>query len=254
MLPAGSRYSVIGPGTRWLLYAVYACVALLTATAVYLGGVTAAEWARGASYQGYVYQWAVLAHLAVGLLVLAPFVAFAVAHPAGGPHPSQSPRRPRRLSAGGALGRRARDGPGAHARGGPRAAPAGRAHHRLLAARGRALRRRVGVPAASPPRPSAARRRRMGLGHGHRRRGARHRRGRRAPQPRARPGRCARHVRPVVRAHGHRPAHSRRRAHGRHLLRRVPRRRAPGLARRARTASARSTTPSTPPASRKRAR
>jgi hypothetical protein len=80
-LPGGSRYSVIGAGTRWLLHTVYACVALLTATAVYLGGVTAAEWAIGASFQGYVYQWAVLVHLAVGLLVLAPFVAFAVAHP-----------------------------------------------------------------------------------------------------------------------------------------------------------------------------
>ncbi len=80
-LPSGSRYSVVGPSTRWLLYAVYACVALLTATALYLGGVTAAEWAAGASYQGYVYQWAVLVHLAVGLLALTPFVAFAVAHP-----------------------------------------------------------------------------------------------------------------------------------------------------------------------------
>ena len=93
-LPAGSRYSVIGPGTRWLLYAVYACVALLTATAVYLGGVTAAEWARGASYQGYVYQWAVLAHLAVGLLVLSPFMAFAVAHPlAARTHPNRRAAR-----------------------------------------------------------------------------------------------------------------------------------------------------------------
>ncbi len=78
-LPSG-RPSVIGPGTRWLLYAVYAGVAALTATAVYLGGVTAAEWTSGASYQGYVYQWVVLAHLGVGLLVLTPFLLFAAAH------------------------------------------------------------------------------------------------------------------------------------------------------------------------------
>ena len=93
-LPAGTRYSVVGAGTRWLLYAVYACVALLTATAVYLGGVTAAEWAGGASYQGYVYQWAVLAHLATGVLVVAPFLVFAVAHPlAARPHPNRRAAR-----------------------------------------------------------------------------------------------------------------------------------------------------------------
>ena len=93
-LPTGTRYSVVGPSTRWLLHAVYACVALLTATAVYLGGVTAAEWAGGASYQGYVYQWAVLAHLAAGLLVLAPFLVFAVAHPlAARTHPNRRAAR-----------------------------------------------------------------------------------------------------------------------------------------------------------------
>ena len=93
-LPAGSRYSVIGPGTRWLLFAVYAGVSLLTATAVYLGGVTTAEWARGASYQGYVYQWAVLVHLGVGLLVLTPFVVFGVAHPlAARTHPNRRAAR-----------------------------------------------------------------------------------------------------------------------------------------------------------------
>ena len=93
-LPSGGRYSVVGPGTRWLLYAVYACVAALTATAVYLGGVTAAEWTSGASYQGYVYQWAVLAHLGVGVLVLTPFTAFAVAHPLGArTHPNRRAAR-----------------------------------------------------------------------------------------------------------------------------------------------------------------
>ena len=89
-----SRSAVIGTGTRWLLRVVYPCVALLTATAVYLGGVTAAEWLRGESYQGYVYQWAVLAHLAVGVLVLLPFVAFAIAHPlAARTHPNRRAAR-----------------------------------------------------------------------------------------------------------------------------------------------------------------
>lgn len=93
-LPLGGRYSVIGPGTRWLLYAVYACVAALTATGAYLGGVTAAEWVSGTSYQGYVYQWAVLAHLGAGVLVLTPFIAFAVAHPlAARTHPNRRAAR-----------------------------------------------------------------------------------------------------------------------------------------------------------------
>ncbi len=93
-LPASTRYSVVGPGTRWLLNGVYACVALLTATAAYLGGVTAAEWAGGASLQGYVYQWAVLAHLAAGLLVVVPFLVFAVAHPlAARTHPNRRAAR-----------------------------------------------------------------------------------------------------------------------------------------------------------------
>ncbi len=101
MVPAGSRYSVIGPGTRWLLYLVYAGVAALTATAAYLGGVTAAEWLTSGRYQGYVYQWVVLAHLGVGLLVLAPFLVFAVAHPlAARAHPNRRAARMGYLLAG----------------------------------------------------------------------------------------------------------------------------------------------------------
>lgn len=75
-----ARPPVISGPARLLLRAVYVLVGVLTASAIYLGAVTAADWLRGTSHQGYVYQWALITHLGVGLLVLLPFVPFAVAH------------------------------------------------------------------------------------------------------------------------------------------------------------------------------
>ena len=68
-----ARATPVGPVQRWLLR-VMCSPACSTATAAYLGGVSAAEAVTGASYQGYVYQWTVLIHLAVGLVVVLPFV------------------------------------------------------------------------------------------------------------------------------------------------------------------------------------
>jgi hypothetical protein len=87
------------PGLRWLLRLLYVLTGLLTATAAYLGGVTAAEFVTGSTYQGYVYQWTVLVHLGIGVLVTLPFVIFAPAH-ARPPHASQ-PRRAHGLRAAG---------------------------------------------------------------------------------------------------------------------------------------------------------
>ena len=70
MTVSGSARAVpVGSALRWLLRLLYVLTGLLTATAAYLGGVTAAEFATGGTYQGYVYQWAVLLHLAVGVAV-----------------------------------------------------------------------------------------------------------------------------------------------------------------------------------------
>ncbi len=80
MSPHPDRSIVMGAGAGRLLQVVYALVAVLTATALYLGAVSAADWVSGGSHQGYVYQWALVAHLGVGLLLLVPFVAFVVAH------------------------------------------------------------------------------------------------------------------------------------------------------------------------------
>jgi len=84
----------ITPTLRWLLRLLYALTGLLTATAAYLGGVSAFEFATGASYQGYVYQWTVLVHLAAGVVVVLPFLLFAPAHAlAAWTHPNRRAAR-----------------------------------------------------------------------------------------------------------------------------------------------------------------
>lgn len=89
-----ARAAVIGRGARLWLRLVYALCAVLTASALYLGAVTTADWLRGTSHQGYVYQWALLAHLAAGLVVTLPFVVFAVTHArAARTHPNRRAAR-----------------------------------------------------------------------------------------------------------------------------------------------------------------
>jgi hypothetical protein len=89
-----ARSTPVGPGLRWLLRLLYLLTGALTATALYLGGVSAAEAVTGDSYQGYVYQWTVLVHLAVGLVVVLPFLVFAPAHAlAARSHPNRRAAR-----------------------------------------------------------------------------------------------------------------------------------------------------------------
>ena len=89
-----SRSAPITPLLHWVLRLLYVLTGVLTATAAYLGGVSAAEAVRGASFQGYVYQWTVLLHLAAGLLVVVPFLGFALAHAlAARTHPNRRAAR-----------------------------------------------------------------------------------------------------------------------------------------------------------------
>ncbi|MEZ5416932.1 MAG: multiheme c-type cytochrome [Vicinamibacterales bacterium] len=89
-----STPDVIGPMARLLLRTLYALAALLTASGAYLGAVTLVEWQRGANVQGYVYQWALLAHLAVGLVAIIPTVAFITTHLASArAHPNRRAAR-----------------------------------------------------------------------------------------------------------------------------------------------------------------
>jgi len=70
----------VGPRLRWLLRGVFALVAVLGANSVYLLAITVLEWLRGLSYQNYFYQLMFLAHLALGLLLVVPFLVFCVIH------------------------------------------------------------------------------------------------------------------------------------------------------------------------------
>lgn len=70
----------VSPRLRKLLYVIFALVALLGANAAYLSSITAFEWLKGQTYQNYFYQYMFLAHLALGLLLVVPFVVFGTFH------------------------------------------------------------------------------------------------------------------------------------------------------------------------------
>ncbi len=71
---------VVTPRLRKLLYLVLALVALLFANAAYLGAVTFLEWWTGHSHQNYFYQYMFLGHLALGLLLILPYLVFGLLH------------------------------------------------------------------------------------------------------------------------------------------------------------------------------
>ncbi|PYR43733.1 MAG: hypothetical protein DMF95_25065, partial [Acidobacteria bacterium] len=75
--PAGSA---VGPRLRWLLVAVLTTVAVLSANSTYLAAITLVEWATDRPFQNYFYQYMFLAHLALGLAVVVPFLVFVILH------------------------------------------------------------------------------------------------------------------------------------------------------------------------------
>ena len=70
----------VGPWLRPLLWCVLGGFALLGATGVYLASVTALSWWTGAMQETYFYMGMFLLHLALGLILIPPFVAFGLAH------------------------------------------------------------------------------------------------------------------------------------------------------------------------------
>ncbi|MBI5849475.1 MAG: tetratricopeptide repeat protein [Planctomycetes bacterium] len=79
--PAKRRYvPAVGPRLRLLLHLCLWSFALLAINGVYLVAVTIAEWSSGATIQNYFYQSMFLAHLALGLAIAAPVIAFGVLH------------------------------------------------------------------------------------------------------------------------------------------------------------------------------
>ena len=82
-----SKYvRVITPRLRKLLYFVFAMFAVLGANAMYLSSVTFMSWIQSVrsgepiSYENLFYQYMFLLHLALGLLLIVPFLIFGVYH------------------------------------------------------------------------------------------------------------------------------------------------------------------------------
>ncbi|MST93825.1 MAG: tetratricopeptide repeat protein [Pedosphaera sp.] len=79
--PPRKKYvRAVGPRLRLLLYFIFGLVALLGANSAYLASITFLEWFQGLAYQNYFYMVMFGAHLALGLLLLVPFVVFGAIH------------------------------------------------------------------------------------------------------------------------------------------------------------------------------
>ncbi len=78
--PRKKYVRAVGPRLRILLYIILALTALMGANAAYLASITFLEWARGLTYQDFFYQYMFLAHLALGLILIVPFLCFGIIH------------------------------------------------------------------------------------------------------------------------------------------------------------------------------
>jgi len=70
----------VSPRLRKLLYVIMGLLALLVANSGYLATITFLEQVTGEPYQNFFYQYMFLAHLAIGLIFVIPFIVFAVLH------------------------------------------------------------------------------------------------------------------------------------------------------------------------------
>ena len=71
---------VIGPRLRVLLVAVLAMFSLLGANGVYLTIITWTQHFTGEVYEDLFYQYMFLAHLVLGVILIAPVVVFGFIH------------------------------------------------------------------------------------------------------------------------------------------------------------------------------
>ncbi|MBI2948920.1 MAG: tetratricopeptide repeat protein [Verrucomicrobia bacterium] len=78
--PRKKYVRAVGPRLRVLLFFVFGLVAILGANSAYLLSITVLEWATKLSYQNYFYQYMFLAHLVLGLVLIVPFLIFAIGH------------------------------------------------------------------------------------------------------------------------------------------------------------------------------
>ncbi len=78
--PRRKVVKAIGPKLRKVLYVLLFILAILFANSAYLATISGLEWFNGQTYQNYFYQCMFLVHLILGLLVVVPFIVFAVVH------------------------------------------------------------------------------------------------------------------------------------------------------------------------------
>src|SRR3989440_7506464 len=81
--PKRKYVRAVGPRLRLLLLFIFGLVAVLAANSVYLGAVTFLEWLKAdpnQTYQNWFYMVMFGAHLALGLLLVAPVIIFGAIH------------------------------------------------------------------------------------------------------------------------------------------------------------------------------
>ena len=83
--PRRKAVRAVGPRLRGLLYVILGLVAVTGANSVYLAGITFLEWVSrrwgtGVAYQDHFYLSMFTLHLAIGLLLIVPFLVFGVLH------------------------------------------------------------------------------------------------------------------------------------------------------------------------------
>ncbi len=71
---------VVGPRLKIVLMIVFALFALLGVNSAYLSAITFLEWRTGVEYQNYFYLLMFAAHIALGLLITVPVIAFGIFH------------------------------------------------------------------------------------------------------------------------------------------------------------------------------
>ena len=79
--PLKKKYvRAVGPRLRVLLLFIFGLVALLGANSLYLASISFLEWSKGLTYQNYFYMVMFGTHLALGLVLVLPFVVFGALH------------------------------------------------------------------------------------------------------------------------------------------------------------------------------
>ncbi len=75
----------VGPRLKVLLWVIFGLAAVLGANSLYLAAITFFDWiatlkGENLTYQNYFFQWMVLGHLVLGILLTGPLVAFGIIH------------------------------------------------------------------------------------------------------------------------------------------------------------------------------